>query len=116
MGNYVDRLQIIKARFLDSSPNDVNLFFQFLQEQFTRASSSDSRLVYLYPLSPSLIKSLNTDTFTGEDLIMALDFAEHSIIESRSKDSIDELGILEFYNREAIYSKLELFFHTLKRT
>lgn len=116
MGNYVDRLQIIKARFLDSSPNDVNLFFQFLREQFDRASNSDSRLIYLYPLNPSLIKSLNTDSISGQDLMMALDFAEHSITESRSKDSIDELGIYEFYNREAIYSKLELFFQTLKRT
>ena len=116
MGNYVDRLAIIKARFLDSNPNDVSLFLQFLQEQFDRAFDSGSRLIFLYPLNPSLIKSLNAESISGQDLMMALDFAENSIIEGRSKDSIDELGILEFYNREAIYSRLELFFHNLKRT
>ena len=116
MGNYVDRLQIVKARFLDSSPNDVNLFLQFLQEQFERASNTDSRLIYLYPLNPSLIKNLTTDDISGQDLMIALDFAEHSIIECRSRDSIEELGILEFYNREAVYTILELFFHNLKRT
>ena len=116
MGNYVDRLQIIKARFLDSSPSDVNLFLQFLQEQFDRASNSNSKIIYLCPLNSSLIKSLTTDSISGQDLMIALDFAEHSITECRSRDSIEELGILEFYNREAIYTILELFFHNLKRT
>jgi hypothetical protein len=118
MGNNIDRLQIIKARFLDSHPKIVDLFLTFLQEQFNRAYDSDSKLIHLYPLNPSFIKRLVRDVskVSGQDLLLAIDFTEQSIIVSRSEDSIDTLGIYEFYNREEKYTKLELFFQTIKRT
>jgi hypothetical protein len=118
MGNYIDRLEKIKARFLDSRPSDVDLFFKFLQEQFNKASAKDSRLIHLYPLSHSLIKRMLRDvsSVSNPDLMMAIDFTEQALLINRSEDSIDTLGIYEFYNREEIYTKLELFIQTLKRT
>ena len=118
MGNYVDRLEAIKARFLDSNPSDVDLFFTFLQEQFNRAYDENTKLIHLYRLNRSMVQRMIRDVskVSNQDLLLAIDFTEQSIFVKRSEDSIEQLGIYEFYNREEMYTQIELFIFNLKRT
>jgi len=118
MGSSIDRLERIKANFRDSHPLDVKLFLEFLNERFTKASFSDPNIIGNWqPLNLHMIMKMTTDLsgISGAHFVLAMDFVEQSIAVCREEDSIDDLGSLEYYDREEKYTRLEILIINLNR-